>query len=221
MPRSGLTDARLPHAENTGMNRRKFLGVAAAITTGTLLSKGIAATFQQRLIAFDVATTGLDPRAGHRIFEVAAVEFIDRRITGRSFHSRFDPERELCPPAAFIYELTQEKLVGAPKFGELLNTLMEFLNYCPLVIHNAPFDLAFLDSELKRLGRISESRNSFQAIDTLSLARTAGLKQCTLPNLCEHFGMAFDERSPYDCLSAARAVAGIYLALTAGAEMNA
>jgi DNA polymerase-3 subunit epsilon len=104
-----------------------------------------------RQIILDTETTGLDPRQGHRIIEVAAVELVDRRLTGRTIHFHVDPEREVDPGAAEVHGMTWEDLKGKPKFADMAAAFVDFARDAEWVIHNAPFDVGFLDHEFGRL----------------------------------------------------------------------
>ena len=104
-----------------------------------------------RQVVFDTETTGLDPKQGHRIIEVGAIELINRRKTGRTFHRYFKPDREVDAGALAVHGITNEFLSTQPRFGELAEELLEFLEGAELVIHNAAFDVSFMDAELQRL----------------------------------------------------------------------
>ena len=103
-----------------------------------------------RVIFVDTETTGLDPRQGHRIIEIAAVEFVDRRATGRHLHLRLDPEREIDAGATEVHGLTWDDLRDRPKFRDVAAEFADFARGAEWIIHNAPFDTAFLDAELAR-----------------------------------------------------------------------
>ena len=111
-----------------------------------------------RQIVFDTETTGLEPEHGHRIIEIGAIEIVNRRRTGRQFHRYLCPDREIDPGAVQVHGLTTEFLSGQPRFAEVVEELREFVAGAELIIHNAPFDVAFLDAELKRLAEAGRSR---------------------------------------------------------------
>src|SRR5512134_1435770 len=104
-----------------------------------------------RQIVLDTDTTGLEPELGHRIIEIGAIELVNRRRTGRKFHRYLCPERDIDPGAVNVHGLTTEFLSGQPRFGDIFEELREFLAGAELIIHNAPFDVAFLDAEMARL----------------------------------------------------------------------
>ena len=106
-----------------------------------------------RQIVLDTETTGLSPEDGHRVIEIGCVEIVDRRLTGRRLHLYMNPEREIDPGALEVHGLTRERLSGEPRFAEVADRIGEFVSGAELLIHNAPFDLGFLDAEHRRLGR--------------------------------------------------------------------
>ena len=105
-----------------------------------------------RQIVLDTETTGLEPAAGHRIIEIGCVELVNRRHTGRTFHHYLNPDRDIDKGALEVHGITLEELQGKPRFADIAEELMDFISGAELVIHNAAFDTAFLDAELKRLG---------------------------------------------------------------------
>ena len=124
-----------------------------------------------RYIILDTETTGLDPKQGHRVIEIAGVEVVDRRLTGRHVHYYLDPEREIDAGATDVHGLTWETLRDKPKFGDIGGELIEFARGARWIIHNAPFDLEFLDWELAKVGLPSTAAVCAEVIDTLELAR--------------------------------------------------
>ena len=122
-----------------------------------------------RQIVLDTETTGLDPRSGHRIIEVACIEMENRRLTGRHLHKYINPEREIDAGAQAVHGITLEFLADKPKFADIVDEFLEFISGAELVIHNAPFDIGFLNAELERLGRPAIARD--RVVDTLALAR--------------------------------------------------
>ena len=172
-----------------------------------------------RYIILDTETTGLDPQQGHRVIEIAGVEVVDRRPTGRHVHYYLDPEREIDAGATDVHGLTWETLRGKPKFGDVAGELIEFARGARWIIHNAPFDLAFLDAELARLGLSATATLYAEVIDTLELAREQFPgKKNALDALCERFGIAYAHRTLHGALLDARLLAEVYLALTRGQE---
>jgi DNA polymerase III subunit epsilon len=172
-----------------------------------------------RQIILDTETTGLDPKLGHRIIEVAAVEMIDRRPTGRALQLHVDPEREIDAGASEVHGKTWEDLKGRPKFADVALEFVEFARGATWVIHNAPFDVGFLDSEFA-LAMLPASAELYGGlIDTLALAREAFPgKRNNLDALCERFGVSNAHRTLHGALLDAQLLAEVYLAMTRGQE---
>jgi DNA polymerase-3 subunit epsilon len=172
-----------------------------------------------RQVVIDTETTGLDPRHGHRVIEVAALELIDRRTTGRAVHFRLDPEREIDAGATEVHGMTWEDLKGKPRFREVAHEFVEFARGAEWIIHNAPFDVGFLDAEF-RLAELSGCAGTYASlIDTLALARELFPgKRNSLDALCERFGVDNAHRSVHGALLDAQLLAEVYLAMTRGQE---
>ncbi|HTR57127.1 MAG TPA: DNA polymerase III subunit epsilon [Casimicrobiaceae bacterium] len=172
-----------------------------------------------RYIILDTETTGLDPKQGHRVIELAGVEVVDRRLTGRHVHFYLDPEREIDGGATDVHGLTWETLRDKPKFADVAAEFIDFARGASWIIHNAPFDLAFLDEEMKRLDLPSTAAISAEVIDTLALARDQFPgKKNSLDALCERFGVANAQRTLHGALLDAELLAEVYLAMTRGQE---
>ncbi|HEX8010866.1 MAG TPA: DNA polymerase III subunit epsilon [Casimicrobiaceae bacterium] len=172
-----------------------------------------------RHLILDTETTGLDPKQGHRIIEIAAVEVVDRRLTGRSVHFYLNPDREIDVGATDVHGLTWDMLRDKPRFEDIAGELIEFARGARWVIHNAPFDLAFLDAELERLQLTLTAGLCECAIDTLALAREQFPgKKNSLDALCERFAIANAHRTLHGALLDARLLAEVYLAMTRGQE---
>ena len=125
-----------------------------------------------RQIVLDTETTGLEPELNHRIIEIGCVELLNRRRTGRTFHRYLNPEREIEEGAQAVHGISRTELDNQPRFGEIADELLAFLEGAELVIHNAAFDLAFLDAELARLPGARRTVGALcKILDTLSLAR--------------------------------------------------
>jgi DNA polymerase-3 subunit epsilon len=170
-----------------------------------------------RQVIFDTETTGLDPNQGHRIIEVGAIELINRRKTGRTFHKYFKPDREVDAGAVAVHGLTNDFLNTQPRFGELAEELMEFLSGAELVIHNAAFDVAFVDAELKRLKRKQVVRDCCTVFDTLSLARKLHPGQRnSLDALCKRYDVDNSGRAFHGALLDAHLLLDVFLAMTGG-----
>ena len=172
-----------------------------------------------RQIIIDTETTGLDPKQGHRIIEVAALEVVNRRATGRTVHFRLDPEREIDAGATEVHGMTWEDLKGKPKFRDAAADFVEFARGTEWIIHNAPFDIGFLDAELQ-LAALPECAAIYASlIDTLALAREMFPgKRNSLDALCERFGVDNAHRSVHGAMLDAQLLAEVYLTMTRGQE---
>ncbi len=175
-----------------------------------------------RQVVLDTETTGLEPHLGHRIIEIGCVEVVNRRATGRNFHEYLNPERDIDAGAAAVHGMTREKLAGKPRFAEIAARFMEFVAGAELVIHNAPFDVAFLDSELAQWvagagGEPVTIRSRCRVLDTLALAREMHPGQRNgLDALCKRYAIDNSHRQLHGALLDARILADVYLAMTGG-----
>jgi len=171
-----------------------------------------------RQIALDTETTGLEPDLGHRIIEIGCVELVNRRPTGRHFHKYIDPERLIDEGAASVHGITREFLQGKPKFAEIVEELVQFIDGAELVIHNAAFDTAFLDAELLRIpGTPRTIAKLCRVLDTLALARSMHPGQRNnLDALCKRYSIDNSRRELHGALLDARILADVYLAMTGG-----
>ena len=172
-----------------------------------------------RQIILDTETTGLDPTQGHRIIEIAGVEIHNRQLTGNHFHRYVDPERASDDAALQVHGLTTEFLRDKPKFREIVDDFIEFVAGAELVIHNAAFDVAFLDAELKRAGREPIGACCAGIIDSLRLAKDMYPgKRNGLDALCDRYEINRAARTLHGALLDARLLAEAYLAMTRGQE---
>ena len=172
-----------------------------------------------RQIFLDTETTGLYPSQGHRIIEIAAVEVINRRITRNHFHVYLNPDREIDPGAQEVHGITLEFLQDKPRFHDVADEFLDFVNGAELIIHNAPFDVGFLDMELGRIDRSGIERACAGVIDTLKLAKEMRPGQRnSLDALCRHFGVDNSRRTLHGALLDAELLADVYLAMTRGQE---
>ena len=170
-----------------------------------------------REIILDTETTGLDPKMGHRLVEIGAVELINHTPTGVNYQTYINPERDVDPGAQEIHGLTNEFLKQHPTFGDISSEFIDFLSNSTLVIHNAPFDLAFINKELNRLGEPSIS--SERVIDTLVLARKKFPgAQANLDALCRRFAIENRHRELHGALVDAALLADVYIELIGGKE---
>lgn len=172
-----------------------------------------------RQIFLDTETTGLEPKLGHRIIEIAAVEMLDRRPTGRRLHHYLNPERESEAGALQVHGLTREFLRDKQKFRDIAKELLEFIAGAELIMHNAPFDVGFLDHELG-LAELQPLHSYCQAItDTLRMAKDLHPgKKNNLDALCERYQVDNSRRTLHGALLDAELLAEIYLAMTRGQE---
>ena len=172
-----------------------------------------------RQLILDTETTGLDPKQGHRIIELAVVEIVDRRLTGRELHYRLNPERDIDFAATEVHGLTWEDLKQERRFVDIAQEFAEFARGAEWIIHNAAFDLGFLDAELD-LAKLPPSGELYaQVTDTLSLARdTFPGKRNSLDALCERFSVSNAQRTLHGALLDAHLLAEVYLAMTRGQE---
>ncbi len=169
-----------------------------------------------RQVVLDTETTGLDPRQGHRIIEVAAIELDGRKVSGRNFHRYINPEREIDEGAAAVHGLTLDRLQDEPKFAEIAPALLEFIEGAELIIHNAPFDIGFLNAELALAG-LPQLEN--QVLDTLKLAKELHPgKKNNLDALCDRYQIDNSHRTLHGALLDTELLAEVYLGMTRGQE---
>ena len=170
-----------------------------------------------REIVLDTETTGLEVDKGHRLVEICGIE-LDRRLpTGKVFHHLIDPERDVPQEAVMIHGLDAEKLRGQPVFGQIADSLLEFIGDSRLVIHNADFDLKFLNAELGRLNYQPFPQD--RALDTLALARRRFPgSSCSLNELCRRFNFDLSGRSKHGARIDAELLAKVYLELIGGRQ---
>ncbi len=172
-----------------------------------------------REIILDTETTGLDPKSGHRLIEIACVELDDLSPTGRHFHCYIDPERDIDPDAERVHGVSRAFLTGKPRFAdaEVVEMFLAFVENAPLVAHNAGFDRGFVNHELARAGRSELPHERW--VDTLGMAqkRFPGLHN-SLDALCKRFKISLAERDKHGALVDARLLAGVYLELRGGRE---
>jgi len=174
-----------------------------------------------RQIVLDTETTGLEVSEGHRIIEVGCVELINRRITQNRFHYYLNPEREIDQGAVEVHGLTNQFLADKPRFAEVAPDLLAYLEDAELIIHNAPFDVGFLDAEFTRVkGRWSGLAKTCQITDTLQMARKLhpGQKN-NLDALCKRYAVDNSQRELHGALLDAEILAEVYLAMTGGQAM--
>jgi len=170
-----------------------------------------------RQIILDTETTGLEPSLGHRIIEIGCVELVSRRITGHTYHRYLNPERDIDEGAMAVHGISRADLEGQPKFAEVVDELLGFIDGAELVAHNAPFDVGFLETELSRCGRPMRLAERCHVLDTLALAREMHPGQRnSLDALCKRYNVDNSGRELHGALLDARILADVYLAMTGG-----
>lgn len=169
-----------------------------------------------RQILLDTETTGLSAKAGHRIIEIGCVELINRELTGHHFHCYINPQRQVDFGAQAIHGITNDFLSDKPLFDDIVNDFLTYINQDELIIHNAAFDLGFLNTELKRLPQdYSIIEDEHKIIDTLALARAEFVgKKNTLDALCKRYNIDNSQRTLHGALLDAEILAEVYLAMT-------
>src|ERR1700733_7264097 len=172
-----------------------------------------------RQLILDTEATGLNARTGDRIIEIGCVELVNRRLTGNNLHFYINPERDSDPGALAVHGLTTEFLRDKPKFVEIANELRDFVQGADLIIHNAPFDIGFLDVEFGLLGLPAFSSHCGEVIDTLVRAKAMFPgKRNSLDALCDRFGISNAHRTLHGALLDSELLAEVYLAMTRGQE---
>jgi DNA polymerase-3 subunit epsilon len=172
-----------------------------------------------RQVVLDTETTGLEAARGHRVIEIGCVELLNRRASGRHFHSYLNPEREVDEGARAVHGLALGDLQDKPRFAEVVDELLRFIAGAELIIHNASFDVGFLDAELARLDRDPPVQvgELCPVLDTLALAREMHPGQRnSLDALCKRYGIDNSNRELHGALLDARILADVYLAMTGG-----
>lgn len=171
-----------------------------------------------RQIILDTETTGLDPKSGHRVIEVAGVEMVNRRLTGNHFHRYLNPQREIDAGAQQVHGISLEFLQDKPLFGDVAEDFLTFISDAELIIHNAPFDVGFLDHELHRLG-MAAIKTRCAVTDTLKMAKALHPGQRNnLDALCKRYQVDNAGRTLHGALLDAELLAEVYLAMTRGQD---
>lgn len=171
-----------------------------------------------REIVLDTETTGLDPLAGHRVVELGCIELVNLVATGKTFHAYFNPEMIMPAGAQDVHGLSDEFLADKPRFAERAEEFLEFIGDAQLVIHNAQFDIGFLNAELARVGR---AKLVNACVDTVSMARRKFPGQrVSLDSLCERFGIDNSSRTKHGALLDSELLAEVYLELSGGRQRD-
>jgi len=206
------------------MDRRHFAKSTAALLAVTATAFSMANSLPElageqrppsrRQVVLDTETTGLSPQMGHRIIEIGAVELINGERTGSQFHTYLDPERDIDPGAETVHGISRGFLNGKPRFEDVSADLLAYLAGAELIIHNARFDLGFLDSELARLGALPIQSHCPKVTDTLALARNFHPKQRnSLDALCARYEISTSNRELHGALLDAELLAKVYLSM--------
>lgn len=172
-----------------------------------------------RQIVLDTETTGLNARAGDRIVEIGCIEIASRRMSGRRLHHYVNPGRASDPEALKVHGITEEFLADKPAFAGIVDELLAFVEGAEVIIHNASFDLGFLDEELTRIGQPKFASRCARVIDTLELSKQLNPgKRHNLDALCERYGVSNAHRTLHGALLDAELLAEVYLAMTRGQD---
>ena len=172
-----------------------------------------------RQIILDTETTGLDPRQGHRIIEVAGVEVVNRRLTNRHFHQYINPDRDIDEGAQAVHGISREFLSDKPRFSDIAGSFLDFIDGAELVIPNAPFDVGFLNAELALIGKGPVTDFCESVTDTLKMARdNYPGKRNSLDALCERLEIDNSHRNLHGALLDAELLAEVYLMMTRGQD---
>ena len=170
-----------------------------------------------RQIVLDTETTGLNPRSGDRVIEIGCVELINRRLTGNNFHRYINPQRDSEEGALAVHGLTTEFLRDKPVFAAIAAELRDYIQGAEVIIHNAPFDVGFLDAEFRRLEIAPFQEHVGNVIDTLAQAKEMHPgKRNSLDSLCDRYGVSNAHRTLHGALLDAELLAEVYLAMTRG-----
>ncbi len=172
----------------------------------------------ERQVILDTETTGLDPQQGHRIIEIGCVELINRKLTDNNFHHYLQPDRQIDEGAVKVHGITDAFLHDKPRFAAIADALIDYLQGAEVIIHNAPFDVGFLNAEFARLATPHQMANLCRTItDTLTLARTRHPGQRNnLDALCTRYQIDNTERTQHGALLDATILARVYLAMSSG-----
>ncbi|MGV6817171.1 MAG: DNA polymerase III subunit epsilon [Thiotrichales bacterium] len=171
-----------------------------------------------RQIVLDTETTGLDPKAGHRVIEIGCVEMVNRRLTGKVFHQYLQPDREVEQGAVEVHGITNEFLADKPRMEDVIEQFVDFIRGAELIIHNAPFDVGFLNHEFALVGPgWGQIDDIATVIDTLVMAREMHKGQRnSLDALCKRYDVDNSSREYHGALLDSRILAEVYLAMTGG-----
>ena len=175
-------------------------------------------TYNNRIVVLDTETTGLNPQEGHRIIEIGCVEMVNRRLTGKRFHVYINPDRIIDEGAIAVHGITNQFLDDKPHFEQIVDDFIAFIKDAELVIHNAPFDVGFINNELSRLNNKSGTVTDYgEVFDTLAYARKKHPGQRnSLDALCKRYGIDNSHRDLHGALLDAEILADVFLLMTGG-----
>jgi len=175
-------------------------------------------TYTNRIVVLDTETTGLNPQEGHRIIEIGCVELVKRRLTGKRFHVYINPERIIDEGAIAVHGITNQFLDDKPHFEQIVEDFIEFIRGAELVIHNAPFDVGFINHEFSRLNNKAGTVTDYSEVfDTLAFARKKHPGQRnSLDALCKRYGIDNSHRDLHGALLDAEILADVFLLMTGG-----
>ena len=172
-----------------------------------------------RQIFLDTETTGLLPEEGHRVIEIGCIEMINRRVTGNNLHLYLNPDREIDIAASEIHGITLDQLQDKPRFADVADQFVGFVSGAQIIIHNAAFDMGFLESELSKVGKSPLRPQLDEVIDTYQMAKILHPgKRKSLDALCERYGISNAHRTHHGALLDAGLLAEVFLAMTQGQE---
>lgn len=171
-----------------------------------------------RQVVLDTETTGIDPKQGHRLIEIGCIEMVNRRVTDRTYHQYIQPDRAVDKGAMEVHGITDEFLKDKPRFANIVDEFMAFIKGSELIIHNAAFDVRFIESELNRLNQSWQPISHYcEVLDTLTMARQLHPGQRnTLDALCKRYNIDNSQRQLHGALLDANLLAEVYLAMTGG-----
>lgn len=172
-----------------------------------------------REIIFDTETTGLDPKAGHRLVEIGCVELVDRRETGRTFHAYYNPQRDMPPEAEAVHGLSIQFLSDKPLFADHMDELIDFLGDAPMIAHNAAFDFGFINAEFARAGRGALDMGRMRCTVQMARKMHPGAKH-SLDALCTRYGIDRSHRVKHGALLDAELLAHLYIEMTGGRQIG-
>ena len=199
------------------VTRKMSVRIGSPIVASMNFDNSLGPFNTMRQIILDTETTGLEPKEGHRIIEIGCVEMVDRKLTGNNFHQYLQPDREIDAGAIEVHGITNEFLADKARFEDIAGDFVSYIEGAELVIHNAPFDVGFIDHELQLCASGKQVADLCSVLDTLTMARKlhAGQKN-NLDALCKRYEIDNSHRELHGALLDAEILADVYLAMTGG-----